>query len=72
MSGLGAVGRLNRATAAAVSRMPTWAYRSIVSVMVECRANSFASFGATPARTSSVMKVCRRAWKSATRPSESR
>ena len=36
--------------------------------MVEWRTNSFASFGATPAFTSSVMNVCRRAWKSATRP----
>ena len=52
--------------------MPTWAYRSIVSVIVECRANSFASFGATPARTNSVTNRCRSEWKSATRPSPSR
>jgi len=50
----------------------TWAYRPSVSVGVEWRANSWATFTFTPLRTSRLMYVCLRAWKSATRPARSR
>lgn len=55
-----------------VSASATWAQRSIVSVMVEWRASVCATFGVTPERASRVMNVCRRAWKSMTRPASSR
>ncbi|MCU0722938.1 MAG: hypothetical protein MUC63_04880 [Planctomycetes bacterium] len=43
----------------------------MVSVIVECRARVWAVFGWTPLRARFVMKVCRREWKSATRPAPS-
>ena len=60
-----------RAIADATSCKPMWAYRSIVSVIVLCRARVWASLGLTPAFTKRVMNVCRRLWKSASAPSAS-
>jgi hypothetical protein len=60
------------ASAFDVSAKATWAYRSIVSVMVEWRASVWATLGVTPERARRVMNVCRSAWKSMTRPASSR